>query len=97
MGERGKDMATITYTEYTKYLNELHEHIEQKVGAEWARRIQVYEMHRSNLREGIELGVNWSAIGTVSTDEAREFGNALDVIVREVETFPFNGYKVVFD
>lgn len=90
-------MATITYTEYTKYLNELHEHIEQKVGADWARRIQVYEMHHSSPREAIELGVNWSAIGTVSTDEAREFQNALGAVIREVETFPFNGYKVVFD
>lgn len=91
-------MKTITYTEYSKYLNELHEHIEQKAGAEWARRIQVCEIHSRDFRHRtVNLGVNWSAIGTVSTDEAREFGNALDVVVREVETFPFNGYEVVFD
>ena len=48
----------------------------------FGRRVRVYDMRKTE--KGIEFGVNWSAVGTVSAEETREFAtkmmNAANVV-----------------
>lgn len=57
-------------------------------------RIEVYELPS---RDGvIQLGVNWSAIGTVKPEEAVAFAEKLARAAEIAANHPMNGCKVVY-
>lgn len=58
-------------------------------------RIRIYDTSFL-AREGIKLGVNWSAIGTVSAEEAVEFAAALTRAADIAANHPMNGARVVY-
>lgn len=58
-------------------------------------RIQVYDMSTFGSWE-IKLGVNWSAIGTVSAEEAAEFAAKLTKAAEIAANHPMNGCKTVY-
>lgn len=43
------------------------------------------------------MQVNWSAIGTVTPEEALEFATALTIAAKLAEGFKYNGYKVYYE
>lgn len=60
------------------------------------RRIAIYDMGSSFGNEPIQLGVNWSAIGTVPASEAVEFAQQLMAAAKAAEDFEYNGYVVTY-
>ena len=81
-------MKTISYLCKDAALEAIREEINDD-------RIKVYDMS-FRACEGIKLGVNWSAIGTVSAEEAVEFAAALTRAAEIVSNHPMNGAKVVY-
>lgn len=82
-------MKTVSYRVYSKALAKLQREISGD------RRIQVYEMNQFD-NDTVKLGVNWAAIGTVSTSEAREFAQRLLEAATAAENFEYNGYMITY-
>ena len=83
-------MKTVSYRVFAQALAKL----QREIGKD--RRIQIYEMDLFP-GEPIRLGVNWSAIGTVPADEAREFARQLLAAATAAENFEYNGYTINYD
>ena len=47
-------------------------------------------------KEVVELGINWSAIGTVSPEKAEAFGKALVDASEVCKNFKYNGYEITY-
>lgn len=47
-------------------------------------------------RYPIDMGVNWSAIGTVSPDIAEDFADKLKEAANTARNFKYNGYKITY-
>ena len=45
-------------------------------------------------RRGIEMGVNWAAIGAVKPEEAEAFAELLTEAAKAARDFPYNGYQI---
>ena len=43
---------------------------------------------------GIEMGVNWAAIGAVKPEEAEAFAELLTEAAKAARDFPYNGYQI---
>ena len=69
-------------------------HLRETWEEELGRYVHIYEENFSN--EPIKLGVNWSAIGTVSADEAVEFAAKLTKAAEIAKNHPVNGATVVY-
>ena len=46
--------------------------------------------------ESIELGVNWSSVGTVSAEEAQRFADQLTKAAAIAASSPVNGARIVY-
>lgn len=44
----------------------------------------------------VSLGVNWSAIGTVTPDEALAFAKDIAKAAKLAQEFPYNGYMIEY-
>ena len=82
-------MKTVPYRTFQKALTDL----QRDVSASSDRRIEVYEINQFS-DEPIQLGVNWSAIGTVPAAEAQEFAQKLMNAAVAAENFKYNGYTI---
>lgn len=67
------------------------------------RRILDRRVHITNLSPGwagdekpIKMGVGWSAIGDVSTADAKNFIRDLEKAVKEADNFKYNGYTITY-
>ena len=85
-------MKTVPYRTFQKALTD----IQRDVIENSDRRIEVYEMNQFS-GEPIQLGVNWSAIGTVPASEAREFAQKLMNAAVAAENFLYNGCTIDWD
>lgn len=74
-------MRKISYNEYLLKIRDANEKIIQKYGN---RRTTIQTM--SVAYETLELGINWSALGTQTTEETRLFINQLNEVKAIVES-----------
>lgn len=79
-------MKKVSYHEYNKALRELQERI--------GRQVMVMDMGSTLERRGIEMGVNWAAIGAVKPEEAEAFAELLTEAAKAARDFPYNGYQI---
>ena len=87
-----EDVKRVAEKDFDKAYSQLRRDCYQKFGSS----IEIFEMPRHG-REPIEMGVNWSAMGTVSADDASQFGNNLIDAAKMAREFPYNGTKVEYD
>lgn len=82
-------MKKVSYRVYSLALSKL----QAALGDD--RRISVYDMGGS-CGQPVQLGVNWSAIGTVPASEAVDFARRLTAAAEAAAGFEFNGYHLTF-
>ena len=82
-GHPEKSVKKVSYQEYNKALCE----VQKSVGD----RVDIYDMGGS-FGMPVSLGVNWSAIGTVTPDEALAFAKDIAKAAKLAQEFPYNGY-----
>lgn len=82
-----KSVKKVSYQEYNKALCE----VQKSVGD----RVDIYDMGGS-FGMPVSLGVNWSAIGTVTSDEALTFAEDVAKAAKLVQEFPYNGYMIEY-
>lgn len=80
-------MKKISYKEYDKTLREVQKSAGDK--------IDLYDMGGSFDRP-ISIGVNWSAIGTVTPDKALAFAEDIAKAAKLAQEFPYNGYMIEY-
>ena len=81
-----KSVKKVPYQEYNKALCE----VQKSVGD----RVDIYDMGGS-FGMPVSLGVNWSAIGTVTSDEALTFEDVAKA-AKLAQEFPYNGYMIEY-
>lgn len=86
----------ISYEEYCEARNEmqkeLREFADQLFPQKGSRYVEIYTDFWFG--KGIESQVNWSAIGSVSAEEAIKFAQLLTKAAELAKNFKYNGYKV---
>ena len=83
----------VNYKEYREALREARYEL-QKTANELGivRGVELYEINMDF--DPVEMGVNWSAFGTVTGDEALKFSSLLGKAVEIAISFKYNGYIV---
>ena len=79
-------MKKVSYREYNKALRAMQERFGQHV--------MVMDTGSTLDRRGIEMGVNWAAIGAVKPEEAEAFAEPLIEAAKAAREFPYNGYEI---
>lgn len=79
-------MKTVEYRDYLATLQCLQGQFEEDG-------INIYDMARSP-EDPIQLGVNWTARGTVLPKDAAKFGDRLLDAAMAAEEFLYNGYAI---
>ena len=87
--ENTQEIKTVSYKEYIRELSKLQE----KYG-KGNSHVEVFAMDRIYEDSGIQVGVNWAAIGTVSPEETEEFAHALLQAAEDCKNFKYNGYML---
>lgn len=82
-----QSVKKVSYKEYDKALREAQKNVGDQV--------DLYEMGVSFERP-ISIGVNWSAIGTVTPDEAMKFAENIAKAAKLAQEFPYNGYMIEY-
>lgn len=77
---------TVKFKDYEQALNEIQEKLNNN-------NIRFYNMS-SYFKQSISIGINWCALGTVSTEEAKEFAQDLIRAAELAENFKYNGYML---
>ena len=84
-----QEIKTVSYGEYNRELYKLQE----KYGRGNSH-VEVFTMDRIYEDSGIQMGVNWAAIGTVSPEKAEEFARTLLEAIEDCKNFKYNGYVI---
>ena len=79
-------MKKISYYAYSRALQELRDKIDS--------RIFITDLGSSADHPEIDMGVNWSSIGAIQTEEAVSFAQALTEAAKAARDFPYNGYQI---
>ena len=79
-------MKKVSYREYNKALRAVQERFGQHV--------MVMDTGSTLDRRGIEMGVNWAAIGAVKPEEAEAFAELLIEAAKAARELPYNGYEI---
>ena len=69
----------------------IREEIEKIKNVGETENVKIYEIDRT--QDIVNLGVNWSGLGTVTLDEAQEFINELQKVVDIARTFKYEGFE----
>ena len=56
--------------------------------------IEIFAMDSIYEDSGIQMGVNWAALGTVSPEETEEFAYTLLEAAEDCRNFKYNGYVI---
>ena len=84
-----REIKTVNYKEYRRELSKLQRKYEKGNS-----HVEVFAMDRIYEDSGIQVGVNWSAIGTASPEETEEFAHALLKAAEDCRNFKYNGYVI---
>ena len=79
-------MKKVSYREYCKAARELREQL--------GMHVMIVDMGSTLDRPEIQMGVNWSALGTVPAEEAVEFAAGLLKAAWAAKEFKYNGYQI---
>lgn len=69
----------------------IREEIEKIKNVGETENVKIYEIDRT--QDIVNLGVNWSGLGTVTLNEAQEFINELQKVVNIARTFKYEGFE----
>lgn len=84
-----QEIKTVSYGEYKRELYKLQEKYE---GCD--SHISIFESNSAYEGSTIQVSVNWSSIGAVSIEEAKEFARTLSEALEDCENFKYNGYAI---
>ena len=87
--ENTQEIKTISFEEYRRELSKL-----QKKYGKGNSRVEIFPMDSIYEDSGIQMGVNWAAIGTVSPEKAEEFARTLSEAIEDCKNFKYNGYVI---
>ena len=87
-----QEPKTVNYREYRRELSELQRKYERRGNN--GSHIEIFELGDALENSSIQLGINWSAIGTVSPEEAEEFAHTLLEAAEDCRNFKYNGYVI---
>ena len=90
--ENTQEIKTVSYKEYRRELFELQRKYE-RLGNNRPH-IEIFDMGSIYESSPIQVGVNWSAIGTASPEETEEFAHALLKAAEDSRNFKYNGYVI---
>ena len=85
-----KELKKVSFEDYRKELDRVREKLRQEIGG---LDVQIQEIsYTSNV---VDLGVNWSALGTVNTEEAVNFTKHIQKAVELVNNFKYIGMEII--
>ena len=84
-----QEIKTVSFEEYRRELSKL-----QKKYGKGNSRVEIFPMDSIYEDSGIQMGVNWASIGTVSPERAEEFARTLSEAVEDCKNFKYNGYVI---
>ena len=84
-----QEIKTVSFEEYRRELSKL-----QKKYGKGNSRVEIFPMDSIYEDSGIQMGVNWAAIGTVSPEKAEEFARTLSEAIEDCRNFKYNGYVI---
>ena len=93
------EVKRVSYEDYCKARKEMQKKLDSITAQiypekKYCRYVEIYADF--GYRQPIEAVVNWSAIGSVSADEAVKFANLLYEASKLAKNFKYNGYKVFY-
>ena len=84
-----QEIKTVGYGEYKRELYKLQEKYEG-----YDSHISIFESNNAYEGSTIQVSVNWSSIGAVSIEEAKEFARTLSEALEDCGNFKYNGYVI---
>ena len=84
-----QEIKTVSFEEYRRELSKL-----QKKYGKGNSHVEIFPMDSIYEDSGIQMGVNWAAIGTVSPEKAEEFARTLSEAIEDCKNFKYNGYVI---
>ena len=84
-----QEIKTVSYGEYKRELYKLQEKYEG-----YDSHISIFESNNTYEGSTIQVSVNWSSIGAVSSKEAEEFAHTLSEALEDCRNFKYNGYVI---
>ena len=84
-----QEIKTVSYEEYRRELYKL-----QRKYGKGNSRVEIFPMDSIYEDSGIQMGVNWAAMGTVSPEKAEEFAHTLLEAAEDCRNFKYNGYVI---
>lgn len=85
-----KELKKVNYEDYKRELERVREELRQEIGG---LDVQIQEI--SYISKVVELGVNWSGLGTKKVDEAAHFIEDMQKAMELVNNFKYNGYEII--
>ena len=79
---------TVKYKDYCEALAELDE----KYGPHFI----AFYSERDRKSKTVRLLVNWSAIGSVPADQARDYAGWIEAAANDAENFKYNGHRIIY-
>ena len=83
------EIKTVSFEEYRRELSKL-----QRKYRSYASHIEIFAMDSIYEDSGIQMGINWASIGTVSPEKAEEFARTLSEAIEDCKNFKYNGYVI---
>ena len=90
--ENTQEIKTVSYEEYSRELSKLQRKYERRGNSR--PHVEIFDMGSICESSPIQVGVNWSAIGTASPEETEEFAHALLKAAEDCRNFKYNGYVI---
>ena len=87
--ENTQEIKTVSYEEYSRELYRI-----QKKYEGYDSHISIFESNNAYEGSAIQVSVNWSSIGAVSIEEAKEFARTLSEALEDCGNFKYNGYVI---
>ena len=84
-----QEIKNVSYGEYKRELYKLQEKYEG-----YDSHISIFESNNAYEGSTIQVSVNWSSIGAVSIEEAKEFARTLSEALEDCGNFKYNGYVI---
>ena len=84
-----QEIKTVSFEEYRRELSKL-----QRKYGRGNSHVEVFAMDSIYEDSGIQMGVNWASIGTVSPEKAEEFARTLSEAIEDCRNFKYNGYVI---
>lgn len=84
-----QEIKTVSYGECRRELSKLQEKYRKGNS-----HVEIFTMGDIYEDFGIQAGVNWASIGTVSPERAEEFARTLSEAIEDCKNFKYNGYVI---